>query len=190
MFCNTIGNSNVAIGYQALLINSTGTFNTAIGYYAGSTNTTGVNNVFIGCNAQGATATSTNTITLGDASITAIRAQVTTITGLSDCRDKTDIQDLSLGKGFVNTLRPVQFTWNTRDGSKVGQQEAGFIAQELLAAETTAGARDYLNLVLTDNPEKLEATPGKLIPILVKAIQELSAEIEELKAEVSALKGV
>ena len=40
---------------------------------------------------------------------------------------------------------------------------------------------EWLNLVLKDNPEKLEATPGNLLPIIVKAIQDLKKENDELK---------
>ena len=40
---------------------------------------------------------------------------------------------------------------------------------------------EYLNLVYDSDPDKLEATQGNLIPVLVKAIQELSAEVEKLK---------
>ena len=39
---------------------------------------------------------------------------------------------------------------------------AGFIAQELDEAQTTGNA-EWLNLVLKDNPEKWEATPGNLL---------------------------
>jgi hypothetical protein len=63
----------------------------------------------------------------------------------------------------------------------VGKVDSGFIAQELKALIEDQGVKEWLNLVLEDNPEKLEATPGKLIPVMVKAIQELAAEIEELK---------
>jgi len=57
---------------------------------------------------------------------------------------------------------------------------AGFIAQELDAVQTDANA-EWLNLVLKSNPEKLEATYGNLLPIMVKAIQELKAENDILK---------
>jgi hypothetical protein len=68
-----------------------------------------------------------------------------------------------------------------RDGAKVGIKEAGFIAQELDESQNEFDAEEYLQLVLKDNPEKLEAAMGKLMPSVVKAVQELSAEIEELK---------
>jgi hypothetical protein len=86
-----------------------------------------------------------------------------------------------VGLDFVNELKPVQFEWNMRDGGKVGQLDAGFIAQDLVAAEDATGLADYLQLTMRENPEKLEATQGRLIPILVKAIQELSAEVKALK---------
>jgi hypothetical protein len=68
-----------------------------------------------------------------------------------------------------------------RDGAKVGVKEAGFIAQELLAVTEKYGVKDWLPLVLERNPEKLEATPGRLIPVIVRAIQELADEIDKLK---------
>ena len=40
----------------------------------------------------------------------------------------------------------------------------------------------WLDLVYESNPEKLEAKQGKLIPVLVKAIQELSVKVTALEA--------
>ncbi len=57
---------------------------------------------------------------------------------------------------------------------------AGFISQELDEAQTNENA-DWLHLVLKDNPEKLEATYGNLLPVMVKAIQELEIKNEELR---------
>ena len=37
-----------------------------------------------------------------------------------------------------------------------------------------------LDLVMEENPDKLEASEANLIPVLVKAIQELSAEVKRL----------
>ena len=39
---------------------------------------------------------------------------------------------------------------------------------------------------MDNDPDKLEAKQGKLIPVLVKAIQELSAENTALKARLDA----
>ena len=56
---------------------------------------------------------------------------------------------------------------------------AGFIAQELQEAQKNS---DYLDLVLDKNPERLEAKQEHLIPVLVKAIQELSVKVTALEA--------
>jgi len=179
------GNYNVAVGYRAGYELTTGVDNTLLGVQAGDVLTTGSNNTIIGHDAAASAADVANEITLGNTSITAIRAQVTSITAVSDRRDKKDIKDLSVGLDFVNSLNPVEFTWNMRDGAKVGQKEAGFIAQELDEAQQDAGVEELMNLVLKSNPDRLEATPGKLIPVLVRAIQELSDEINILREKLN-----
>jgi hypothetical protein len=160
-------------------------FNTAIGRSSNSTGTTGANNTTLGYNAQPSSVSVSNTITLGNSSIATLRCQVTSITALSDARDKQDVESIPVGLDFINKLNPVTFTWNMRDGAKVGIKDTGFIAQELMAAEDEAELAEYLQLTYRDNPEKLEATQGRLIPILVKAVQELSAKVAELEAKVN-----
>jgi hypothetical protein len=186
---NTTGERNTALGREAGKGNTTGNDNTYIGAQAGFTGTnnvtTGSNNTLIGYNAAAASSTASNVITLGNSSIATIRAQVTSITSLSDARDKTDVESIPVGLDFINKLHPVTFTWNMRDGGKVGIKDAGFIAQELMATEDEAELAEYLQLTYRDNPDKLEATQGRLIPILVKAIQELSAKVAELEAKVN-----
>ena len=104
---------------------------------------------------------------------------------MSDRRDKTDIIPIGEGLSFLKKLNPVSFTWNTRDKAKVGIKSAGFIAQELLALQKQSNIGDNLDLVSQDNPEKLEARYGNLLPVIVKAIQEESAEKDK---EIKALK--
>ena len=171
---------NVAVGYDAISANTTGQENIAIGVSAGYTNTTGSNNTFIGKGAIGASATTSNAITLGNASIATLRCQVTSITALSDARDKTNVKPIPAGLDFINRLKPVEFDWNTRDGAKVDVPDMGFIAQDLLAVQEETGI-DIPNLVYKENPEKLEAAYGTLIPVLVQAIKELSEEVRQLK---------
>jgi hypothetical protein len=181
------GDFNTAVGYTAGDGVTTGTQNTIIGAAAASSGTndltTGSNNTVIGYNAATSSATVSNTITLGNSSITTLRCQVTTITSLSDGRDKTNVNSLSAGLSFVDALRPVAFDWNMRDGGKVGEPDTGFIAQELQSAQQLLGVH-IPGLVNEDNPDMLEAGYGKLIPVLVKAIQELSAEVKALKQAV------
>ncbi len=104
-------------------------------------------------------------------------------------RDKKNIRDLPLGLDFIMTIKPRMFNWDRRDwyesgiadGSKIQETPtAGFVAQELDEAQTKANA-EWLNLVLKSNPEKLEATYGNLLPVMVKAIQDLKKENDELK---------
>ena len=127
-----------------------------------------------------------NQVTLGNSSIGTLRCQVTSITALSDQRDKKDIETIPYGLDFVNSLKPKKFVWDNRaetneDGNEFfsankGKKDIGFIAQELQTVDD-----DYLNLVYDSNPEKLEATYGRLIPVLVKAIQDLSAKVKALE---------
>ena len=191
LYSNTTGSNNTAIGGSALQTASTGVDNTAIGYNAGFNLTTGGNNTLIGFDAQPSTSTINNEITLGNSSVTTLRSQATTITSLSDRRDKTDIIPIVEGLAFLKQLNPVIFTWNTRDKAKVGIKSAGFIAQELLALQKQSNIGDNLDLVSEDNPEKLEARYGNLLPVIVKAIQEESAEkdqkIKELNERLDAL---
>jgi len=204
-YSNTTGSSNTANGYQALYSNSTGYENTANGHQAlyavttgfnntgvgraGLSNiTTGSNNTAIGFNAQASSATVSNTITLGNSGIATLRCQQTSITSLSDARDKTNIVDLPAGLDFINALRPVAFDWNQRDGARVGIHDFGFIAQELQEAQATTGIT-VPNLVYTDNPDKLEASAGTLLPVLVNAVKELTAMVSELQSELAILKG-
>jgi hypothetical protein len=173
--------NNTAIGSSALSFNTTGYDNTALGYKALNTGIffTGSNCTVIGSNAQTSTNSISNEITLGNSSITSLRAQVTSITALSDRRDKTDIIPIVEGLAFIKQLNPVSFTWNTRDKAKVGIKSAGFIAQDLLALQKQSNIGDNLDLVSENNPEKLEARYGNLLPIIVKAIQEESAEKDQ-----------
>ena len=184
----TTGDYNTAMGLQAGLALTTGTGNTFIGDEAGKTTTTGSNNTVIGRDATASSATVLNTVTLGSGDITALRCQVQTISSLSDERDKTDIVDLPLGLDFLNTIRPVKFTWKNREPipHKDGTSRAGFIAQELDKAQKDAGVQDYMDLVYDDNPDKLEANAGHLLPVMVQAIKELSAENNALKARLDA----
>jgi len=184
---NTTGSNNTSVGNNSLLVNTTGNENTAVGIGAGDTTTTGNNNSFLGNQARAASATTSNSITLGNSAITSLRCQVTTITALSDKRDKKEIKDLAYGLDLINKVRPVEFTWDTRDGSITDKPDIGFIAQELAEVEDNLNDTDRLRLTLRDNPEKLEATPGRLLPIAIKAIQELSAQNAELLARLEKL---
>ena len=179
----TTGYDNAAFGNAAGAQLTEGYRNTFLGHEAGTTNTTGSNNTLIGYLSAPSSATVSNEMTLGNSSIGALRCQQTSISALSDARDKTDIVNSPYGLDFVDTLKPRQFKWESRDGKVAndGETRLGFIAQELL--EAADGNNDVLDLVYENNPEKLEAKYGNLIPVLVKAVQELSAKVKELESK-------
>ena len=182
----TFSPSNTAVGYQADDTTVTGFQRTALGAVTGRTGT-GSNITNVGYSAIESSNSASNEVTLGNSSVGALRCQVTTITALSDERDKTSIEDLPYGLDFVDSLKPRKFVWDhraetNRDGEEFfsankGKKDIGFIAQELQSVDD-----NFLNLVYDSNPEKLEASYGKLIPVLVQAIKELKAEIELLKS--------
>jgi len=140
----------------------------------------GSNNIILGASAQASASNQSNQIILGNSSNDDLRCNDTSISGLSDSRDKTDIVDLPIGLSFVNSIRPVKFKWASRDGNgNDGKIRAGFLAQELQTASADA---TYLNLVQDDNPDKLCAKYANLLPVMVQAIKELSAKVTALEA--------
>ena len=199
----TSGAGNTGLGLSALRTVSTSSYNTGIGASAGRNVSTGGDNTFIGINAGYAqdgsitnalttgsnvtcigheampsSATATNEITLGDNDITSLRCNVQTISSLSDERDKTAIADIQYGLDFIKDMRPVEFTWNRRDGSLGATKDIGFIAQELYEVELDHSSTSRTRIVNQSNPSKWEADYVRTYPILVKAVQELSAQLD------------
>jgi hypothetical protein len=200
------GAYNTMIGTSSGRYYAGGANNTFIGYKTGPTSydvtNDGDNNTCLGNEAKVANGVVSNEIVLGNASVTTLRCNVAVISALSDERDKTDIVDIHKGLDFVKELKPRKFTWDPRevekytdiyttdeDGKDVleevvtmvkpatdGMKDVGFIAQELQTVDD-----DFLRLVSSANPDKLEASYGRLVPVLVKAIQELAAEVDALK---------
>ena len=180
---NMTGSSNTALGFQAGNTLTTGSSNTALGYQAGNTLTTGSNVTCIGNGAQPSSGSSSNQMILGNSSINYFYCAATQTT-TSDARDKKDIKELEAGLNFVEQLKPVSFIWNMRDGGKKDIPDTGFIAQDLKQVQIDTGIT-IPGLVYDANPEKLEASYGKLLPVLVKAIQDLKKELDELKAQMN-----
>ena len=156
------GSSNVVIGENAVLSATSGSQNVVIGQGADLGSGSDNNSIILGRNAAG---NGSNTVTFGNSSITAIHCQVQTISALSDKRDKTNIQDSNYGLDLIDSLKPVTFEWDQRDGERKGLKDLGFIAQDLQESDD-----EFLQLVNSNNPEKLKASYGRLIPVLVKAI--------------------
>ncbi len=136
----------------------------------------------IGYQASASATNASNEITLGNSSISALRCNVTSITSLSDARDKANIEPISNASAFIKDLKPVKFDWNRRDGVKAKEHDIGFLAQDLDEAQSKHGIQEHLDIVYKSNPEALEASYGKLLPILVQALKEQQEEIEKLKS--------
>lgn len=120
--------------------------------------------------------------------ITSLRCAVTTITAISDKRDKKNIEKLEIGLDFIRALEPCQWNYDIRadygterqDGSKMHKNKNhGLIAQDLAAVQEKFGID--LGLVMSDNPDRLETSEGKLLPVMINAIKELADRLEKLE---------
>ena len=116
----------------------------------------------------------------------------------SDSRLKTDVATCAVGLDFIKDLRPITFKWNTKDavantlpqydadksepvyGS--GQIQHGFLAQEVKTAiDAHSGLKNGFTMWSEDPNGTQQVAPAALIPMLVKAIQELEARIAVLE---------
>jgi trimeric autotransporter adhesin len=176
------GSHNCAIGDSTLINETTGTNNVAVGDSAGASQTPGFTNT----NSFGyqAFCSASNQVTLGNGSIATIRAQVTTITAISDARFKTEIDDLAIPDGFLDEVRTVTFKW--LDPTMPPGTQVGVIAQELDALQIKYDV-EWLGLVDHTNPERLEATPHKLLFPLISAFQKQHARLDEIERKLAFL---
>jgi len=115
----------------------------------------------------------------------------TTISAISDQRHKENIRDLDVGLDAIMQLRPRKFDWKTGKGKDI-QNDRGFVAQEF--EQVFPDLIDEWRDPAPEGEEPYKSVRQDLIPVLVKAIQELKAindaqaqRIETLEAKVSAL---
>lgn len=116
------------------------------------------------------------TTLVGSISVT---ASATTYNTSSDYRLKQDVQPLSHALERILALKPSTYQWKSTN-----EYDNGFVAHELqkVIPQAVTGVKDAVDG--SGNPVYQGVDNSKLVPILVKAIQELKAEIEELKANV------
>jgi len=101
-----------------------------------------------------------------------------TIMNQSDMRLKDEIEPSKLnGLDIVDSIAVKSFKWK-KNGSKV---YAGFIAQDVEALETEFKNSGYETIVTDGEDGYKRITNDKLIPILWKAVQELSSEVKSLR---------
>lgn len=175
---------NVSIG-SVTGVNLNGNDNTSVGYNAGSqasaqtyTNTTSLG--------RDATPTASNQVTLGNASVATLRCQQTTITALSDARFKKSIKSLYFPDEFFEELHMVTFEW-----SVAGMPEGpivGVIAQELDELQKKYDM-EWLGLVDKSDPDRWEATPGKILFLMTVYVQRQAKALGALTQRVAALEG-
>ena len=123
----------------------------------------------------------------------------------SDVTLKENIETTDLGLDFVNDLNPIEFTWI--DGGV--RTHLGFSAQDIKEKLITHKGADQNMAVYTqgsyetqyvenedgewvetDNPiERYGLRSNELIPVLTKAVQELSAKVDSLTARIEVLEG-
>jgi hypothetical protein len=178
---NSAGNH--AFGTRSANAATTGAYNLAVGMTAAPDLTTGSGNICIGDGANAAgpgstpvfsASTQSNRVVMGTTSITNAYIQVAW-TVVSDARDKTNFGVIPHGLDFVKQLNPIsyQFKKSREDNTPVGDVKYGFKAQDILALEGN-------NSVIIDskNEEKLYYNGESLVPVLVKALQELNAKFD------------
>ena len=111
----------------------------------------------------------------------------------SDSRVKSDVADLTDGLSIVSQLRPVTYKYNTKSEFYNPIDETttryGFIADEVktVAPQYIKEGEGKIDGVDVDDFKTLSQT--KMIPMLVKAIQELKTENDNLKARIETLEG-
>lgn len=112
-----------------------------------------------------------------------IYAQNTTVQSASDVRMKENIRDAQEGLDVISALRPVRYDFKAGFGND-RKNQLGFIAQEIEPIFP-----DAVGEFVQDGETYKSVGPGALIPVLVKAVQELKVELDAVKAELATVKG-
>ena len=134
----------------------------------------------------------------------------------SDITLKENIVTTDLGLDFINDLTPIEFTWKAYGGGTVSQgpdldditieptagtrTHLGFSAQDIKEKLITHKGADQNIAIYTESQysedfdsetmtNEFGLRTAELIPVLVKAVQELSAKNDELESRLAALEG-
>ena len=202
----TTGHSNTLLGYTAHDNLTTGDLNISVGY-SNRPSAVGVDSeIVIGNSINGA---GTNTVRIGTADGTAtleLDGSDTSWAAASDERLKKNVTESTAGLSFINDLHAVTFQWESKDAITdtlpqydaassdpvygTGKTHHGFIAQEVKAViDDHSDVADGHNIWSEDPDGTQQLAPGALVPMLVKAIQELSNKNTALEARLAKLEG-
>jgi hypothetical protein len=137
----------------------------------------------------------------------AVYATNTTIQS-SDERLKTDIKDIPLGLDFINELNPVSYKWKEVRLPNTKEDKQAFSDNDTpLPIRTRPGVREHYGLIAQEfkntmdqfnidnfagwcleNPEDPQSKQMlgyvELIPVLIKAVQELSNKLDALEEKI------
>jgi len=102
----------------------------------------------------------------------------TTISAISDARLKENVQDLDVGLGAILALKPRKFDWKAGKGKDI-KGDRGFIAQEF--EQVFPQLVDEWKDEAPEGEAPYKSVRQDLIPVLVKAIQELTARVQTLE---------
>ena len=204
----TTGEKNVCIGSSSGIQGTdltTGTQNICIGHDTGVSANGAANQIAIG---SGFSAGGDNTASFGYGSVLltiGLDGSDTSWAASSDERLKTNVATSTAGLSFINDLRPVTYEWKQRkdvpsnmtrfyeEGSTEeclgsGETYHGFLAQEVKTvidnhSEVKQGSHIWSQH--SDGTQQL--AEGHLVPMLTKAVQELSEKNDALEARLAAL---
>ena len=199
---NSTDSYNVAIGHTAFGGSTFTSLNHCIGIGAEveASSASAEEQIVIGFRVVGA---GNNTFTFGTGgSDTKCNFGGTTWSNPSDARYKENVEDQTAGLSFINDLRPVTFDWkkekdlpplhrayvkNSEKKVMNDNTNHGFLAQEVKEViNKHPEIKDGFDMWSQDEADgRQRIGQTALIPILTKAIQELSAEVEELKEKVN-----
>ena len=198
----TDGVKNTFIGADAGKVATTANRCTVIGHdcevsASGGFDQTVLGNLVVGANSS---------FTFGaDDADTRIDNGSTSLSAPSDQRYKEEITTSTAGLGFINDLRPVTYKWRmkkdvpeehrayVKDSTKrvlnaKDELYHGFIAQEVKTVlDNHSEIKNYDALWSEDDDGRQRLAPAFLIPMLTKAIQELSTKNDALEARIKKL---
>ena len=194
------GSTNICIGVDTGGSLSSGNNNILLGNTARPSASGGANQIAMGLVA---TCVGDNNFTFGNQSTDSnIAFGATSITAPSDIRLKEDIQDETVGLDFLNDLRPVTFIWkkekdiptemkaykqDSETRTMNGKYNHGFIAQEVKASIEKYGLKEGFDMWQADEADgRQRVAPAAAVPLMIKAIQELSAKVDELQEQINS----
>jgi hypothetical protein len=201
LYSTTTGSYNVAVGSCALYSIATTSNNTAIGYRALASNT-GTGSVGIGYQA-GYSCTASNILVIGNTNSTWLvfgcfsnnticnAANSASWNTTSDSRIKENVVTIPCATNTLAQLNPVIFDYTENHSERMSWDcckricNYGFIAQEFeqVFPKYVTKSAEIVDDVEVEDFRSIN--DGHLVPLLVKAIQELEAKIQALELQIN-----